>query len=479
MKKSQQQIIAEVLNFQVTTSILDHVSDLVWVKDAEGRYCAVSESFNVLFGLERDYLIGKTVHDFRSDSLDDPWTDQRVMKNRETTVSQKSHRLANGECRLFEVRKSPIYNVQGEVSGIVAIGRDITEIIQYQERLHYLSYHDVLTGLYNRNYFEQIPEKLQSEKVRKVGIIICDVDGLKLVNDALGHAVGDERLKAAVDILRRSVGDCGELARIGGDEFAIVVPEASQQEIDEIIRRMQWNLEKKKYSEENFPLNISFGVSIGDLTRTNFFHIMQEADSAMYRDKMLHVESARSSMVTTMLKMLSMKDYIMEGHAARLQEYAVALGKVKGLPAGLLNDLRLLAEFHDIGKIGIPESILNKPGPLTAEETILMHRHPEIGFNLSKSIPELAPLADWILKHHERWDGTGYPLKLKGEQIPLEARIIHIADAFDAMTHNRPYRKALSFEHAIGELRKGAGTQFDPDLVDKFLRLVQKGAILA
>lgn len=479
MKKSQQQIIAEVLNFQVTTSILDHVSDLVWVKDLDGRYNAASESFNKLFGLKKDYIIGKTLDDFRPGNLDDVLDDERVISSRETTVSQKSQRLANGEIKFFEVRKSPTYDMYGEINGIVAIGRDITDTIRYQEYLHYLGYHDVLTKLNNRNYFEQIPEKLRKGKVREVGVLICDIDGLKLVNDALGHADGDERLIKAADILKRAVGNYGELARIGGDEFVIVAPNASQKVLDEIIRRMKWILEKENHGGEIFPLNISFGVAIGNLDQTDFFSIVKEADNAMYRDKMLHVESARNSMVKTVLKMLAMKDYIMEGHAGRMQEYVAAIGQAKGLPEGKLNDLRLLAEFHDIGKIGIPENLLKKPGPLTAEEAALMHRHPEIGFHLAQSIPELAPITDWILKHHEWWDGTGYPLGLKGHEIPLEARIVHIADAFDAMTHNRPYRKALSYENAVNELRKGAGTQFDPDLVAIFLSLVQEGAILA
>lgn len=479
MKKDKQQIIAEVLNFQVTTSILDHVSDLVWVKDINGRYNAVSESFNKLFGLAKDYIIGKTIHDFRPGSLDDAINDQRVIRSRETTVSQKSQRLPDGKIKFFEVRKSPIYDIQGEVSGIVAIGRDITEIMRQQEYLHYLGYHDILTKLYNRNYFEQLPEKLRGEKVQKVGILICDIDGLKLVNDTMGHVAGDERLKTAADILARAVGDCGELARIGGDEFAIVVPNASQTAVDEIIHRMKWMLGQENCACDTFPLNISFGVAIGDLENKDFFSMVKEADNAMYRDKMLHSESTRNSMVKTILKMLAMKDYIMEGHADRMQGYVAAIGKAEGLSESRINDLRLLAEFHDIGKIGIPENLLKKPGPLTAEEAGLMHRHPEIGYHLSKSIPELTPIADWILKHHEWWDGTGYPLGLKGTNIPIEARIVHIADAFDAMTHNRPYRKALSYNNAINELQKGVGTQFDPSLVGIFLSLLQKGAISA
>ena len=161
----------------------------------------------------------------------------------------------------------------------------------------------------------------------------------------------------------------------------------------------------------------------------------------------------------------------MEGHAGRLQEYVSAIGQAIGLHESRINDLRLLAEFHDIGKIGIPETILKKPGPLSKEELMVMRRHPEIGYHFSKAIPNLTPISDWILKHHEWWDGSGYPLGLCGANIPIEARIVHIADAFDAMTHNRPYRKSLSLESAVQELKKGSGTQFDPDLVKVVLHL--------
>ncbi len=470
-KKENRQIVAEVLNFQVTTSILDHVSDLVWIKDNNGRYMAVSESFGNLFGLEKDAFIGKTADEFDFGSLEDVADDQTVIRDRKISVMQKTKVLSEGGRRFFEVHKAPICDIAGNVVGIIATGRDITELVQKQEHLRYIGYHDMLTKLHNRNYFEQLPEKLLKDNVEKLGMVICDIDGLKLVNDTLGHTAGDERLKVSAGILAQSVGSCGEVSRIGGDEFVVVVPDASQKIVDIIVHRMKVLLEEHNCSCEHFPLNISFGVAIGNLSTTDFFTIFRDADNSMYRDKMLHAESSQNVMVKTVIKMLSMKDFIMEGHAERLQGYVTALGQAAGLHASKLNDLRLLAEFHDIGKIGISEAILKKPGPLSADELVQMRRHPEIGYHFSKAIPNLSPISDWILKHHEWWDGSGYPLGIRGENIPIEARIIHIADAFDAMTHNRPYRKSLGQKSAILELKRGSGTQFDPDLVKKFLRL--------
>ena len=470
-KKDKQQIITEVLNFQVTTSILDHVSDLVWIKDNSGRYMEVSESFGRLLGMEREQFIGKTANDFHFESAGDAADDQTVIQSRKPSVMQTMKKIPDGGNRFFEIHKSPIFDLLGNVAGLIATGRDITDLVRKQEYLHYIGYHDMLTQLHNRNYFEKLPEKLKKEQIGDLGIVICDIDGLKVVNDTLGHAAGDERLKISAGILTQVVGNGGEVARIGGDEFLIAVPNASQETIDEIVHRMKDLLEEYNGCCENFPLNMSFGSAVGNLAATDFFALFKDADNSMYRDKMLHAESSQNVMVKTVIKMLSMKDFIMEGHADRLQEYVSTIGQAIGLHENRINDLRLLAEFHDIGKIGIPEAILKKPGPLSNEELVLMRRHPEIGYHFSKAIPNLTPISDWILKHHEWWDGSGYPLGLCGTNIPIEARIVHIADAFDAMTHNRPYRKSLSLDSAIRELKNGSGTQFDPELVKVFLQL--------
>lgn len=166
---------------------------------------------------------------------------------------------------------------------------------------------------------------------------------------------------------------------------------------------------------------------------------------------------------------LEARDFITEGHADRLKHLAGTLGRAMGLSEAILANVRLLAQFHDIGKVGIPDRILFKPGPLTPEERREMQRHSEIGHRIALSSPVLAPIADLILKHHEWWDGNGYPLKLKGKDIPLECRILAIVDAYDAMTSDRPYRKAMPRDEALRELFRCAGTQFDPYLVQKFI----------
>jgi HD-GYP domain-containing protein (c-di-GMP phosphodiesterase class II) len=201
--------------------------------------------------------------------------------------------------------------------------------------------------------------------------------------------------------------------------------------------------------------------------------LFKEADNNMYREKLHHKESARSAIVHALMRALAARDFITEGHAERLQRLVAGMAVAIGLPESNAADLRLLAQFHDIGKVGVPDSILFKPGPLTPEERSEIERHCSIGHRIALSAPDLAPIADWILKHHEWWNGEGYPLGLKREEIPLECRILAIADAYDAMTSDRPYRKAITHEEAVKELERCAGSQFDPVLTPKFIQVLK------
>ena len=191
----------------------------------------------------------------------------------------------------------------------------------------------------------------------------------------------------------------------------------------------------------------------------------------MYRGKLHRSQSTRSAIVRTAMAMLEARDHITEGHAERLQEMLIRLAKTMNMAETRMPDLRLLAQFHDIGKVGIPDRILLKPGPLNSEEKIEMQQHSEIGYRIAQSAPELLPIADWVLKHHEWWNGGGYPLALSGEEIPLECRILAIADAYDAMISDRPYRKAMSHAAAVKELQDYSGRQFDPSLVGIFVSI--------
>lgn len=361
--------------------------------------------------------------------------------------------------------------------GMYSIYEDITEHRQAEEQLRYLSFNDVLTGLYNRAYFEEEMRRLDSGD-HPVGIIVCDVDGLKFINDTFGHNNGDRLLAATADILRQCFRKGDVIARIGGDEFAVLLPH-SELTVTEACVRIRKAVELYNETHSQLPLSLSIGFAVRNKNMQSLHKVFKRADDNMYREKLHRSQSVRSAMIQTLMKALEARDFITEGHAERLESLMVSFGETLGLLEDMINDLRLLARFHDIGKVGTPDSILLKPGPLTPDELAEMRRHCEIGYRIAQASPDLMPIADWILKHHEWWNGEGYPAGLKGEEIPLACRILAIVDAFDAMTNNRPYRKAMSVEDALEELKRCAGTQFDPQLVPVFVQVVKSHICLA
>ncbi|MFZ5967368.1 MAG: HD domain-containing phosphohydrolase [Bacillota bacterium] len=427
------------------------------------RFLDVNKAFENITGLKGEEIKNKTVLEVLPET-EDYW------------IEKYGEVALNGKTMSFEdfpkeMGRYFYVNVFSPEKGKFAvIFFDTTEEKQRQEKIEYLSYHDQLTGLYNRRYFEEELKRLDSQRNLPISIIMADVNGLKLTNDAFGHAMGDKLLKEAADIMEKACRCDDIVARIGGDEFVILLPKTDAEETERIIQRIKDA--SANVSLDSVVLSISLGWAVKRSVDEDMRETFKKAEDHMYKNKLSESPSMRGKTIRVIINTLHQKDKEEERHATRVSIMCEKLGREMGLTDIKVNELKTLGLLHDIGKIAVNEKILNKKGLLTDEEWEEIKRHSEIGYRIISSVNNTAELAEYILAHHERWDGAGYPKGLKGEEIPLHARILTIVDAYDAMTSNRPYRSALSEGYAVEEIKKKAGTQFDPMLARIFVEKV-------
>jgi diguanylate cyclase (GGDEF)-like protein len=332
-------------------------------------------------------------------------------------------------------------------------------------------FRDSLTGLYDRVFAMEALRMYMDNGVRPLSIALGDVNGLRMINETLGFRAGDDILVKIAGILEENCRSDDVVARWNDGQFVLLLPRASQSVAQQIIKRLHVKFDAICKDAYNI---VTFGYATCEDENTTAENLIQEAEKWIYQKKLLINQSHRSSMIRLLISMLQEKSAETQEHSDRMAEHCRWIAKKLRLSDEMIDDLVLLSMLHDIGKIGIPDTILNKPGPLTAEERLIINQHPEIGYRIAQTVPELRHVAAFILTHHERWDGKGYPKGLRGEEIPIASRIIAMVDTYDVIVTGRAYQPARSKEEAIAELQRCAGTQFDPDLVAMYVQLLEQ-----
>ncbi len=473
-QKQRELVIEDEKN--IFRTIIDSIPYDIFYKDKNSKFIGCNKNFMKFYDKYTiNDVIGKSDVDIFPDkdlALAFIEQDKEVMKSKTNKYSEYSSVDVHGNLRFEENVKVPVINDDGEVWGIVGISRNITERKLLEEKLRYLSYTDALTGLYNRLSFEEKIAELNHEQYLPLGIVMGDVNGLKLVNDTLGHLEGDKLLKNIAEILENVCQDKGLVFRWGGDEFIILLPNCNENICEEVINEIIHCCNKCTY--DFVQLSIALGESIKHTTEEDVYHCIKEVEEKLYKRKLRDKKSIRSTIMDSLRKSLQEKNTETEEHTERVAQYAYAIGEDLNFKMSELDELYLVANLHDIGKIAINEDILLKPGKLSKEEFEIMKTHTEKGYRIIQASGNLETIAKCVLCHHEKWDGTGYPLGLCGNNIPLMSRIITVVDSYDVMTHERPYKKAMTKKDAIEELKRCAGTQFDPNIVSIFLNHLNK-----
>jgi diguanylate cyclase (GGDEF)-like protein len=372
------------------------------------------------------------------------------------------------------------------------------ENAQLYARVERKSRIDELTGLFNRRHFE---ERLKEEVARHsrydsaLSLLMVDLDNFKTYNDVYGHPAGDSLLSQIGSTVRGAIRDADQAFRYGGDEFVVILPQTARDDAYVVADRVREQI-ASEMGQRSITVTCSIGLASYPVDGVIAEELVIAADTALYYAKWTggnriyfsskamseSPDSGKShgrrdglSAVYALVSVVESRDPYVYGHSRKVNAYAVALTEALGLPPDEVSAVSTAALLHDIGKIGIPDEVLNKKEQLSRENWEAIKAHPRLGKNIVTSIPQLVHCADSILYHHEKWDGSGYPAGLKGEEIPIGARIIAVADSFEAMTSARPYRPPLSREEASKELRKGAGIQFDPKLVEAFIGVIATG----
>jgi len=476
-KKTELALLAEK---ELLKTTLQSIGDGVMVTDSEGRITLANAQFSRICGTALGDIQGSTLGKvlkgiYRLDGglcrlPEKTLLTGRTMKGTDCVLVRN-----DGKTVPVAYTVTPIRDNEAAICGAVLVMRSIEEEKKKQKKIDYLVHHDPLTGVYNRRYFELMVKKLDKKANLPLSVLSCDVNGLKLANDAFGHSAGDRLLKRMASIMTRISRPGDVVARVGGDEFFILMPNADKEQAALFCDKIKTLAAKKRTGPIEDSLSVGFGTKMQP--EESIHTVINMAESDMYRNKTNESPKMRDKSIKGILSTLYERFHDLPNNVNRVGHLCCGLARQLGLGEREIADIRLLAMMHEIGNISVDQNILKKPGKLDQEEWKQVKRHPEVGFRILLAFNETAHLAGSVLSHHERYDGHGYPNGVCGEQIPLISQIVAVAGAYDAMTNDRPYRKAFSHEMALEEIEKNKGAQFDPVIAEEFLRMMGKKVV--
>ncbi len=442
------------LGIAVNKVILDENNKMV-----NYEFLEVNKNYEKHTTLKAKDLIGKTLLDIIPED-NDIWLKkyEAVYKYQKVISFNEYSKPLNS---YFNIVAYPIDDEQ-----FVVIVNNITEMMNQDKALQFLATHDQMTGLKNRQEFIKELNTFKNIIGIKTFIMMLDINGLIIFNDAFGNDIGDFIIKSTAKSIVDYTKSEHNVYRVGGDSFAIILTNTNEN-IEHYIKVLKEKIEKIQYKDINVNVTFSYVEANWDI---NVKDNISELEKRLVANKAKAEYSHYSNRITMILETLTEKYEDEKSHSNRVKSLCVRIGEKLGLDKEELKTLSLAGHLHDIGKIAIPEEILHKPGRLNNEEYEIVKTHAEIGYRILNAVAEYQDVAIATRHHHERYDGNGYPDKLKGENIPLFSRIISVVDAYEAMTSNRVYRKSLGETFALEELKKCSGTQFDPKIVEIFIK---------
>jgi diguanylate cyclase (GGDEF)-like protein len=492
-EKHQRLLTSELQNSHAyLTNLIDYFPDATFAVNAHGQIMAWNRSMELLTGECFENVNGKNIEQisilmygvrrpillesfFHPEYGNETFPERLTLSNGNFQFEEFVAKGNRSQGRFLNQTAVSMKNQQGEFVGAFQTIRDITDQKRAEMRLEFLSLHDTLSGLFNRAYYEEAVAGLSVSANLPLGVILIDLDGLKIVNDTLGHEHGDSLILAAAGLLRRQFPD-QPVARIGGDEFVVLFVKTTE---ESILRGVDLLLKKvSEFNESNppVPVQMSAGFAWSDID-PSITSLVKEADVRMYREKDLRRESVRTSYITSLKRRFEELHQKDENVTEQLVNLASRFGVFIGLSTEDLSRLTLLSQYRDIGKVGTPDRITNKPDTLDKSEEEELRKQPEIGYRIAKLSRELFPIADNILKHREWWDGCGYPLGIAGDQIPQINRILAVVESYVAMTSPRIRRRSLTNRDALEEIQLMAGKKLDPYLVREFSNFMDQNTI--